>query len=730
MRTTFQRNLTLTACLLTSLAVANAATPTMPTFFARRDYTGLLSQSVQVADTNGDGIPDLINAGPDLEVLFGNGNGTFRPGPTSSCGSTSSGFVATDQLGDGKVDLVVPIGSGIAVCAGNGDGTFQSGVNYATDDSGNNFLVLGDFNGDGILDVATPGNQGVWLFSGKGDGTFNPGVLAASLPEGSYFIASADFNGDNKLDLVVTLTTGGAGGQGAGFVVLLGKGNGTFQTPQTFAKPMRPLSVVAGNLTKGGYPGIALSVNGSSDIFLYTGNGAGGFTGPTYADLPGALANGLALGDMNGDGIPDLVSSEGYVAYGEGNGHFLKPVSYTIDGGGNNVVLPDLRNNGLTDIVTSGYYVTSVLLSQGKGEVEDGIWTSVSGGASCGVTADFNGDGKPDLAVITSKGVSILLGTGKAATPFTTGTPIAMSGAACVVTGDLNGDGIPDLLVAVNGSPNAVLSYLGNGDGTFTLSATTATPNSGGVLVLADFNHDGKLDFATSGNLLALGNGDGTFQTPTAIVANPPSTGFSGIAAGDINKDGWPDLVLTNGAVPYNNVFVLLNNQGGGFTQVPTNFGATTFQPILADLTGDGDLGLILAPVDGTGAAVYGGNGKGQFKYEEGLSGPFGAVNAFNVVADINGDGIPDVLVLGYDTLMVYLGEGSLKYASPFSIGTGPDPNNILVAKPARPILQCWSAGYRRRGWLGRRPGAAQPDEITNPYLVGGRDTRLGDVPI
>src|SRR5208282_3546540 len=100
------------------------------------------------------------------------------------------------------------------------------------------------------------------------------------------------------------------------------------------------------------------------------------------------------------------------------------------------------------------------------------------------------------------------------------------------------------------------------GDGTFTLKSSTPTP-SGGALALGDFNHDGKLDFVTSGNLIGFGNGDGTFQNPTEIVADPPSTGFSGIAVGDINNDGWPDVVLTNNGEPYNNTFVLLNNQKG-----------------------------------------------------------------------------------------------------------------------------------------------------------------------
>jgi len=219
---------------------------------------------------------------------------------------------------------------------------------------------------------------------------------------------------------------------------------------------------------------------------------------------------------------------------------------------------------------------------------------------------------------------------------------------------------------------------LGAGPASPALKSTTATP-SGGYLALGDFNHDGKLDFATSGNLIALGNGDGTFQAPTDIMANPPSSGFSGIAAGDINNDGWPDLVLTNNGIPYNNVFVLLNNKEGGFTQVPTDFGGLTVEPILADLNGDGNLDLVLRATAGGGAWIYLGDGKGGFSLQVTLPSALTDTAGPMFVADVNGDGIPDIGVLAADTLEIFLGQGGATYAAPFSIGTSPSPGSVLV---------------------------------------------------
>ncbi len=521
-------------------------------------------------------------------------------------------------------------------------------------------------------------------------------MIAAPVEPGGDPIAAADFNGDGKLDVVVGISFLEADG----FFVLFGNGDGTFQTPQHFTEPSQPIAIVAGPLGGHKFPGIALSVAGESQIALYFGNGKGKFVGPKYLAM-GVDEFSLAIGDVNGDGISDIVTANGeaYVALGNAFEGFSTPVAYPVQAGEGiyNLALGDLRNDGRLDIITDSQFGNSVLLNNGKGRFEDGLFTTLSVGAGCGVAADFNRDGKPDIAVNTSQGISILLGTGKPAALFTVGKSITLPGAGCLTQArDINGDGIPDLVIT---SPTAVVAYLGNGDGTFTLKSSTPITNQSGYMVLADFNHDGKLDFATNGNQLALGNGDGTFQTPAPFVPNPPAGGYDNIAIGDINNDGWVDIVLTNFDLPYSNLYVGLNNHAGGFTQVPQTFGADSTGAVLADLNGDGFLDLVATN------QVYLGDGKGDFTFVTDLG--FNGGGTFNIVADLNGDGIPDIGVLGNGTVQIYLGEGGAKYATPFYLGTGPSPGYIFAVN-----------------LLGQKASKGLPDLVA-PDLSGGVEVLL-----
>jgi hypothetical protein len=666
------------ALLLMFCCGALTAAITQPQFYARRDYPSAPGQ-VAVADVNGDGIPDLITIfATGVDTLLGNGNGTFRVGPKTTVPGAQgfSSFVPIDLNGDGKTDLVIGSG-GIEVCLGNGDGTFQPGISYAGGGAG--YVVVGDFNGDGIPDAVVPDESGIWLYTGKGGGVFNLGVLTPINPSGatnSATLAAADFNGDGYLDLAVAYRPFG---QPTGFIVLFGNGNGTFQTP-VFYSGTYPTWIAAGDLNGDGHPDIVVATSPSAgDVYIYLNDGQGGFSAPTLTSLPGEQ---FAIGYANRDDIPDLVSSTGFVALGLGNGTFSPPVYYPVESSGSsiNVVLADLRKDGRVDIIAGQNGATSVLLNTDRGTFIDGEWTSVPGSGNCGAAADFNGDGKPDLAVPTTAGIVILVGTGKASAPYTTGATIPLSGPGCPITGDLNGDGIPDLLIGAN-SLGGVGAYLGNGDGTFTL-ASVIPVGPATVLVLGDFNHDGRPDFADSSNELALGNGDGTFQAPVPIIPTPPS-GLDWIAAGDVNNDGWTDLVAT--AAPDGQgdagLYVLLNNQMGGFTVTSIKNADGPVAVMLADLNADGNLDAVVTQSGNFTARVYLGNGQGGFtEGQAGIEYPFGFAGVLPAqIGDVNGDGIPDLLLPSAGSIGIALGTGKGTFATPFAVGAGPGEGQILL---------------------------------------------------
>jgi hypothetical protein len=682
-------------------------------FFARRDY-GPGADLVRVADVNGDGIPDLVELNLysyTINIMLGNGDGTFRAGRTFKPNLSfpySSGLAALDLNGDGKIDLVITGAAngfgGIGVCFGNGDGTFQQPIFYpAGTDESTGALVMGDFNGDGIPDAVITGEySGVWLLIGKGGGVFSPGVLTPAPPQGASGaaggrLAAADFNGDGYLDLAVAFSFP------SGFMVLLGNGNGTFQKPALVYVPLYGSVgyIAVGDLNQDGYPDIVLSPTGASvsyvDVFL--NNGKGGFSKHSQVNMNGAVE--ITIGDVNGDGIPDIVNALGTIVFGLGNGKFTAPVSYAVENSqfSKDVVLGELRKNGGVDIVAAQYEGVSVLLNLGKGLFEDGDWISVPGAGSCAAAGDFNGDGKPDLAVPTTEGIVILLGTGKTSPPYTIGATIPLSGPGCPIAGDLNGDGLPDILEGAN-SLGGVGAYLNNGDGTFTLASVV--PVGPGIIVFGDFNHDGKLDFADSSNQLALGNGDGTFQPPVIILANPLPDGYSWIAAGDTNNDGWTDILLTSDEYDLG-LTVLVNNQQGGFTQTFISNGACPQGVALADLNHDGNLDAVLWPGCGSSVVyVYLGDGKGGFTLQKQTPSYPGLDTCMLAIGDVNGDGMPDLLLPADGSLGIAYGKGDGTFKPTVAWGVGGSPGQILLEN------------------LHGQPASANLPDIVSPDSGGG----------
>jgi hypothetical protein len=304
--------------------------------------------------------------------------------------------------------------------------------------------------------------------------------------------------------------------------------------------------------------------------------------------------------------------------------------------------------------------------------------------------ADFNGDGKLDLAVgnLDSGTVSVYLGKGDGTFNPRVDFVIGLYPNSITV-GDFNGDGNPDLVTA-NGS-GTVSILLGKSDGSFQSHVEyTAGPATFSVAV-GDFNGDGKLDLAAANNnsnqggtvSIFLGNGDGTFQPH---VDYPVGTGPYSVAVGDLDKDGKLDLIVANYAFD-NSVSVLLGNGDGTFKpQATYAVGRQPDSVAIGDLNGDGTLDLAVAGFADGVVSVLLGNGDGTFKPH--VDYPAGRTPSSVIIGDFNGDGKLDLALSNYAPggvsvppgyLNILFGNGDGTFQSPAAFVAGPNPATVAV---------------------------------------------------
>ena len=416
-----------------------------------------------------------------------------------------------------------------------------------------------------------------------------------------------------------------------------------------------------------------------------------------YAPLSsGAGTDSVAVGDLNGDGIPDIVTANRIddtvsVFLGNGDGTFEPPKNFAVGARVWLVTLADVNNDGRLDILTvnKGADTISVLLGNGDGTFQPQIVIPAGTRPSDVTVADVNGDGKPDLIFsnYAADTISVVLGNGdgtfQPATIYPTDQGPGFAGPSELAVADLNGDGIPDLIYADYVSDNVAVR-LGRSDGTFGPEEIYPTAPGSHAVAIADLTGDGKEDLVVVNAVgddvsVLLGNGDGTFQPEQLYkVGSNPYT----LAMADFNGDGVPDIVTSNRGD--NTVSVLLGNGDGTFgpeATFPT--GKTPRTVAVGDFNGDGQVDIVTANLGDDTASVLLGRGDGTFSFGAQKAAPAPPLAPFQVVvADVNGDGIPDIITANRpdNSVSVLLGNPDGSFQTKETYATDRSPFSVAVA--------------------------------------------------
>lgn len=510
-----------TAVTLTATVTMNGS-PVSPGLITFCD-----ADAVQCADSAIFGMAQLTNNGTaTLKLVLGVGSYSIKAvfAGTTSSPTSSSNPLAFTVVGDSSYvssTAVVSSGGGpynlTATTTSYGRIAPTGTVSFVDISEGNS--VIGVAN----LDPTTLTSS----FAGS---------LITTLGSGSYFAAVGDFNRDGIPDLAVVNANSN------NLSVLLGKGDGTFKPQALYAVGAAPAAVAVGDFNGDGFLDLAVanSSTNSNNVSVLLGNGDGTFQSQVVywvGNSPWAVA----VGDFNGDGIPDLVVANNdqvgsvSVLLGNGDGTFQPQAAYPTGSFPGGLVLADFNNDGILDIATadSGDNNVSIMLGNGDGTFRAPAVYAVGLSPYAVAAGDFNGDGYPDLITANyfSNTVSVLLGNGdgtfQAQVPYSTGR-----GPAQVTIGDFNNDGILDVAVA-NSGDNTVSLLLGKGDGTFKPQATYQVGHTPSDLVAVDLNGDGIVDLAVpnfADNTITVLLGEQT-ETATASNVNLPGPGTQNVFA-------------------------------------------------------------------------------------------------------------------------------------------------------------------------------------------------------
>ncbi len=706
----------------------------------------------------------------------------FLIAPTSPAGTAPVAIAKADFDGDGKLDVVVANSAAgtVSILLGKGNGTFNAPVPITV---GTNpvALLVADFNGDGKPDIAVvnQGSASVSILLNNGSGGFS--VSSTPLPNGvtaPTAIAAADFNNDNHLDLVVANGTGGgvsvflndgtggfptgtaiaAGTNSVGVAVGLfnidttndiavadaggtvnilpgqgtGTGNGTFGAPVPITLPNTtvPSAIAAGNFNQDNKTDFAVSDSFNNRVIVELNTSTGAtptFTGASGSPYTvGLIPVSLTIGDINGDGFPDIVTSNqtGHSVSVLLNNSAVTPGSFVVKShwaaGPNTMgaVIGDFgfinsTNDNVADIVAVSKDTNSVsgLLGIGGGRFlgprnylvgknPDSIFAGqidqVNGLDFAVADHDSN-----DVAFLLSSGSTLLNDyfqdaaflptTCPSTLPGCPGNPPSFSGNGPrgVLIGPFHPGGGQDVLTADEGSDD-ISVFIGNVNGTTAYNPTptfNTSPKPRGITG-GDFNGDGKLDLAVATFNADVNGHNITVYTQgnsnnNAVILNAAKfftahTNPAGIVTADFNGDGKLDLAVANNGS--NDVSIVAGDGAGNFGTAQ-NFavGANPLAIATGDFNGDGKPDLaVVNNTDNTVTVLINTTPANSGTFSFTIMSPITvSTNPQEIRAgDVNGDGKID-LVIGSNTnaalnVLIGNGDGTFQANQTFVIGNSP----------------------------------------------------------
>ena len=609
------------------------------------------------ADLDGDGVLDLVvanNGGASVSVLRGvgaggRGNGTFTAAVSFAVSGSPWGLAAIDWNRDGVPDLVVSNGAGtfVSLLRGTGSAAFVSAGTVTTPAAPRD-LVAGDFDGDGIADVAAAcaAANTVCVLHGTGSGFTALGNFATA--SGATGLAGGDWNGDGSPDLVcanagaasVSRLLGTCPPSPTATVTLLAPlGSETWWpgTPQQvrWTHGTGVLAVDVELSRDGGHSWSAIARGITADHYDLLATGApdpllrarvrdammpsrvaaspadftlcGVLAAPIVSDA-GLDATHLATGDLDGDGLPDVVAADDTqvrVLRGDGHGHFTA-LGALAAVGTRQLALADADGDGLPDLLRASASGLGVLHGDGAGGFGPET-LRVSADVAAFVAGDFDGDGVLDFAALAANGADARLLVARSGTP---GAPwsMAVAGApGALKAGDFNGDGIVDLTIGAGGMVRVMYGggAASRGDGTFVPGPVRTLPSPPGDLAIADFDGDGTPDvlacLPATGDLVQLpitasGTDAGLPAFATSLVSGAGGASFSPLVA-DLDGDGRADVI--EALLADHSVAVLRGAPGGFATPIRFAAGTCATALVIDDFTGDGLPDVVVAGTDG-----------------------------------------------------------------------------------------------------------------------------------